>query len=277
VREPPRRTRALLAALWLALSSAPARAYVRATDGQGRALVWHGLELKLVVADPAGPLAAELREATRSAARRWAAATGLQIEVADVSDARPRVSEDGINRILLRSRRWCPDDSTLPCHDPTRSALTQLYTRPRTGSPNAGEIIEADIEINAVHFDWRSLPAHSLDTVLLHELGHVLGLDHTCRASTLSARTDQRGAALPVCRDLAPGARQGVMYPDPLEPGLQRLELSADELEAAAQLYGGGASRPGWLVAAGTGLTLLLASLLTVGRYVGRRRSLPRG
>lgn len=265
----------LLATCWLALSSTPAQAYVRATNGQGRALVWHARELKLIVAVPEGPLAARLRDATRGAARRWAAATGVTIEVADATDVRPRASEDGINRVLLRSRRWCPDDSSLPCHDPTRSALTQLYTRPRAGSAGGSEIIEADIEINAVHFDWRSLPVHSLDAVLLHELGHVLGLDHTCRASTLSTRLDNGGAALPVCRELAASARQGVMYPDPLEPGTLRLQLSSDELAAAADLYGGGVPWSRWITT--VALALLLAALLAVGKLAARRRMARRG
>jgi hypothetical protein len=46
--------------------------------------------------------------------------------------------------------------------------------------------------------------------VLVHELGHVLGLDHSCGPGT------SRPPPIIPCTD--PVARESVMYPDPLDP-----------------------------------------------------------
>src|SRR5688572_12279123 len=228
-------TSALLAS---ALLSAPAHAYVRATDGSGRPLRWHAPRLQLEVVAPAGELGKALLQATERAAARWSAATGLGIEVRGTPGAAPRVSEDGRSTVVLRRQRWCPDDASAPCHDPSRHALTQLYTRPSSGAAGA-EILEADIEINAVDFRWSAPAGGALDAVLLHELGHALGLDHSCAASRLLARSDHAGAPVPLCRQAPTTALSAVMYPDPLDPEHGgRRELSADELQAGAELYG---------------------------------------
>ena len=230
---------AACSAIALLLSATLTHAYVMATDSGGRPVRWTARTIQLVVAPAPGELKAALHEATERAAARWSTATGLTIRVRADPHAPLQVSEDGRSTVLLRTRRWCPDDPAQPCYDPSRHALTQLYTRPRAGDPKNAEILEADIEVNAVDFDWRALPPRSLDAVLLHELGHLLGLDHSCGATTLLERTDQQGSPVPICRS-APGvALESVMYPDPLNPGHGgRVELTDDELLAAADLYG---------------------------------------
>lgn len=67
---------------------------------------------------------------------------------------------------------------------------------------------EADIELNAIDFRWGSDHASALRAVLVHEIGHVLGLDHSCLPA---------GALGTACTD--PVARSSAMYPNPLEPG----------------------------------------------------------
>jgi hypothetical protein len=228
----------------------------------------------LVVVAVPGPLGSDLRLATERAAQRWRDASGLDISVRADPGASPSVSEDGRTTVVIRTQRWCPDDPSLPCHDPSRHALTQVYTRPVAGNPSAAEILEADIEVNAVHFDWRTLPPRSLDAVLLHELGHVLGLEHTCSASSLRERVDHRGAPVPRCREAPIAVRAAVMYPDPLEPVAGgREELSDDERRAGAELYAGAFGGPplrGWALLAVFGLGSM--STLWLARKARRAR-----
>lgn len=282
IRLATRVRRALCAAVLLAslVSTHLAGAYVLARDGSGRPLTWQAPSVRLVVVLAGDPLDPDLLRATQQSAQRWAEATGLDIGVRAERRAASHVSEDGSSSVVLRTRRWCPDDPALPCHDPSRHALTQLYTRPAAGDPSAAEILEADIEINAVHFDWRALPPGSLDAVLLHELGHVLGLEHTCNASSLLERVDHQGAPVPLCRSAPPAARAAVMYPDPLGPlASGRLQLSDDERRAGAELYGAvsnparSADVPSWLgLPAGLGF-LGLGSISALWLARNHRRS----
>lgn len=271
--------RALGLACALGLLAVPTHAYVLATDGVGRPLRWHAPRMQLEVVPVPGELGAALLQATERAAARWSAATGLAIEVRGTPAAAPRVSEDGRSTVVLRRQRWCPDDTGAPCHDPSRHALTQLYTRPSAAAPGA-EILEADIELNGVDFSWPASAARALDAVLLHELGHALGLTHSCGASRLLARGDHAGAPVPLCHEAPAAALSAVMYPDPLdaEHGGRR-ELSADELLAGAELYGGGTAQAGGL-RRWAGLAVLglgASSALWLIRNARRPRPSPHG
>jgi len=142
-----------------------------------------------------------------------------KIRVGSVADADTAVREDGVNMIKFRSSTWCPDDSRdrESCYDPTRTALTHLYLSHEQQRRELGELREADIELNGVMFKWTSDKSDAsrlnLISIVAHEMGHALGLDHAC--------TQVGDALVPgFARSLAPECRpsrpiQSVMYPTP--------------------------------------------------------------
>lgn len=92
------------------------------------------------------------------------------------------------------------------------------------------DIVEADIRINAEHFQWTvgepaaGSSARNLTAVLTHELLHALGLLHPCETPSVSG--------VPVCsmafQDLA-------MYP--FYEGRERLPLQEDDRDGLCAIY----------------------------------------
>ena len=109
-------------------------------------------------------------------------------------------------------------DANNPLQPSNSLAVTFSYIDP------TGKINESDVAFNDTHrfsvtgeqgkFDY--------ETVLLHEIGHVAGLAHTSGVD---------------CQNT-------VMFPS-IPVGLIRRDLTADDAEAAFQLYNPGAAKPG--------------------------------
>jgi hypothetical protein len=134
----------------------------------------------------------------------------------------------------MRTKRWCPE--TAPdgsdCYEPSRAAITHLYPVDEPGARHAS-LYEADVEFNGVHFTWSFDEAkantRSLLAAAVHELGHVLGLDHPCETEP---GRGERGA----CEERS--LRSAAMYPYPVEPGRDPvLSPHAAEVETLCRLY----------------------------------------
>jgi hypothetical protein len=225
-----------------------ARAYVRTMTGDGRPLYWNRTEVPVLVyaAQPPPPLTpAKLVDIVNAGAASWSrkdtGCTALHLLVGSKAAARAPVAADGVNRLMLRSDRWCPGDATTvdDCYDPFILAMTTVTRRLSTG-----EILDADVEINAVDYRWgdvvedggKSDDLNDLQSTVTHELGHLIGLAHTCSLDGAPPALDDRGRPVPSC-DAVPEEQETTMFPLILPGATGARTLSHDELRAACDIY----------------------------------------
>jgi hypothetical protein len=120
------------------------------------------------------------------------------------------IGNDGINRIVFRDDVWCrpaTDDTPEMCLPGGAAGLTTVTYVDDTDSSRDGEIVDADVELNGEEFaisdDGTTLGSPTcladLANTLAHELGHVMGLDHTCLAPSDPPKIDDQGNAVPLC------------------------------------------------------------------------------
>jgi hypothetical protein len=205
-------------ALALLLTARPAGAYVPSIGHElGQPVRWPDGAVELRVSDrqlPPGLAAASVLDAARRAARRWtdaAACAHVELRISGPTDV-SRVDDDGVNVIAFRRTSWCRDGlkRSGQCYGEGEVARTTRHDRVVDGSEF---IAGADIELDAVHFEFQPGPPGSeqgtlgertpvsLDEILVHEFGHVLGFEHPCRTGGTSSRAtkDDRGRLLGPC------------------------------------------------------------------------------
>jgi len=196
----------LALALACALAAPPLHAYCRTTEPptpppfceRGDPVAWPvacvGLSLNargLTAPTPAAQdLSDLLREHLPRAAAAWSEAPcgpSLRLAIAPEVALDEGLAVDGRNTVSVK-RRWGPD----PYHLPGVLAITVVTTDADTGA-----LLDADVEFNARAPDnplgypfgdgAPSWGVADLPSVLLHELGHVVGLAHADRADAVMA------------------------------------------------------------------------------------------
>ncbi len=231
----------------------------------------------------------EIAKSIGAAARAWgpdAIACGdgshpyleIVVEMAADRAAAPHVAYDGRNTIAFETESWSGDDTT-------QVAVTYDFRQP------GGRIVDTDIRINALYHSFANLDpgsalgGHSFDffdlqNAITHELGHLIGLAHTCMLDPGEARPlDDQGNPVPACADASDEVLATTMYPS-TEPGwIAQRVLSSDEVRAVCAIYPASADpklcvldlpddgcgcaatgpRPGGLLAGVVGLALALA------------------
>ncbi|MBC8131659.1 MAG: hypothetical protein H7X95_01655, partial [Deltaproteobacteria bacterium] len=232
-----------------------------------------------------------------------AACTDLDVQVTMMPSAAepPLAKFDRQNNVVFRDSNWCAD-SDPDCSD-TALMITSVFAR------TWGEIVDADIEINSQHFNWGDLESttaggarHDLQNALTHEIGHLIGFDHTCwNGQTLPRPLDQFGVAVPRCdaAELSDEAHASTMFSS-ADPGdMTKRSLEGDDLQGVCDTYprnapnhlacampgeggGGCAVGPGASAAPGSGapgtigaasFAAFLATLLALLVWTGGRRA----
>lgn len=273
-----------------------ASAYVRSTTSTATPLSWRDTCPYLQIDSTPNPgfghdrLRTVLEDSAANWAGRLGGCSGIELSVLDGDVERPTVEYDGVNAVLWRLPGYCDDahEDADVCASPNAAAITTVYYIDKPGSARDGEIVEADIVVNATNFEFtegESDIALDLESVLTHELGHFLGLGHTCHATRgdVSPRADD-GRLVPFCfptTELSPETLTATMY-NFVGPGEtdKRTPLE-NELAGVCQIYAGhdGTCKPGpegcgCRSSNAPGGTLLLLAVTAIA--VGRRRPAPR-
>ena len=207
---------------FLATAGEPASAYLKLgtqTSTGTVTLSWHELPVRYFITNQSGGgvNANELRDAVQRAFSSW-----HDVETAETSSefvgftsARPN-DDDGLTVIGFENR---------PDQDRTLGATSFLV------DTLSGEIVEAEIFFNSA-FDWSVAAAgqtnrFDLESIALHEIGHLLGLGHSALGET----------------ELRPGGRrvlaaEAVMFPIAFSAGsTEGRTLRTDDKAGLSDIY----------------------------------------
>lgn len=227
--------------------------FVSNTSSSGNRLYWAANCIYLAL-DEAGTtqLAGDLEfDVIQAALDTWTEATATCSYLTFIPErvASREVAVDGVNLIKFRDTKWCvpaTDDAPEECLLPAASALTWLQSVNDPTSDRDGEIVDADIQINGVNFaiahNGTTLGASScqseLSNVITHELGHLLGLGHTCRLSGEAPAVDDNGATVPACsQTVDPDITEATMAAGQECGETKKASLAPDDIEAICANY----------------------------------------
>ena len=209
-------------AVTAAIFSTDALAYLKLGVRQGDRLItlkFNTLPVRYFVTnrDIPGVSAAQLRDAAGRAFASWAATPNVRIssEFVGFTNANP-LSGDNANVLGFTTRA-----------DLDRVLGSTSFTIDSV----SGEIVESDIFFNSL-FNWSAASAgeagrQDIESIALHEVGHLLGLGHSMLGETELIGTGRRVISA-----------EAVMFPIAFSSGVVNRTPRADDMAGIADIYG---------------------------------------
>jgi len=173
-----------------------------------------------------------------------------------------QVGFDGVNRILYREDTWCPpgvEPGDGRCYPEEATAITTIFHVDNPARSDDGDIIDADIELNSVHYAMASQcetecqtdgdgDVEDLQNTLTHEVGHVIGLDHPCWSPRRDGNgnpigeppLDGEGNPAPPCdpeSDLPSEITEATMFARQAPREIKKRTLEPDDIAGFCDLY----------------------------------------
>jgi hypothetical protein len=186
----------------------------------------------------------QILHAAQASAVVWSAEENacsfLRVTVEASSATTPVARYDYRNSLVFRTTTWCaPSDAPGTCsYDPSALAITSVFVNKKDG-----HIRDADIEVNSKNFIWADLDldptAHGkqdLQNALAHEMGHLIGLDHTCYVDGVPA-INNLGLAVPNCDAATAEVRETTMFASAIPGDVAKRSLAPDDKQALCEIY----------------------------------------
>jgi MYXO-CTERM domain-containing protein len=260
--------RSLVASLAIAggvmVAARPGAAYVpyRTVDGAGMAWAQNCVPIVVYPSGFSQMTPAAVETAASGGAAAWSAGsnscTYLDLEVGVSTAPAPAVRNDGINAVVFRTDSWCEMTNGVCTLTYDASAVSVSTV---TAISSTGQIIDADVEVNAVDFSWADLdtdPQSTGDQDLQNDLteafGHLIGLDAPCYQSSLGLTRplDNNGQPAVDCDQASAAVQAETMFPAWPPGDTQKRTLAPDDQAGLCGLYPLAANPRSCQVGAGT-------------------------